>query len=128
MLYQLAANRGWQSWLADASSAFLQGEATEEERELYALPVPQLREALGLNEDDVVQILKECYGLTNAPRRWYEKVKKDLEGRGWYACKLEPCLFTKLDSQGNVIGLILVHVDDFQITGDYDNKEFRGRV
>ena len=73
----------------------------------------------------MVQVLKACYGLTNAPRRWYEKVKKDQESRGWYACKLEPCLFTKLDSQDNVIGLILVHVDDFQITGDYDNKEFR---
>ena len=28
-------------------------------------------------------------------------------------------------SMGNVIGLILVHVDDFQITGDYDIPEFR---
>ena len=109
----MAANRGWRSWLADASSAFLQGEATEEERELYALPVPQLREALGLSDDDVVQILEACYGLTNAPRRWYEKVKKDQESRGWYACKLEPCLFTKLDSAENAFRLILVHVDDF---------------
>ena len=92
MMYQMAANRGWRSWLADASSAFLQGEATEEERELYALPIPQLRDALGLSEEGVVQVLKACYGLTNAPRRWYEKVKKDQESRGWYACKLEPCL------------------------------------
>ena len=58
MLYQMAANKGWRSWLADASSAFLQGETTEEEWELYALPVPQLREAIGLNDDDMVQILK----------------------------------------------------------------------
>eukprot|EP00959_Pyramimonas_sp_CCMP1952_P412808 8650259-Pyramimonas_sp.AAC.1 len=77
----MAANNGWKTWLADASSAFLQGEATEEEREFYALPVPQFREAFNLNEDDVAQILKACYGLTNAPRRWYEKIKKDLESR-----------------------------------------------
>ena len=76
MLYQMAANSRRRTWLADASSAFLQGEATEEERELYALTVPQLREALNLNDDDVVQILKACYGLTNAPRRWYENVQE----------------------------------------------------
>ena len=54
-----------------------------------------------------------------------KKVKKDLECRGWYACKLEPCLFAKLDSQGNVIRLIRLHVDDFQITVDYLRRESR---
>ena len=45
MFYLKAAQRGWKTWLADVTAAFLQGDATEEERELRALPAPQLQEA-----------------------------------------------------------------------------------
>lgn len=41
----------------------------EEARGIYAEPAPELRKALGLSEDELVQVLKAWYGLTNAPRR-----------------------------------------------------------
>ena len=124
LFYQLAANRGWTSWMGDVTAAFLQGDATELERELFAEPVPELRRAMQLDEGWVVQICKACYGLTNAPRKWYKKVVKDLTALGWTASKLEPCLFTRYDENG-ICGEILVHVDDFQIAGDTNSETFR---
>eukprot|EP00969_Alexandrium_andersonii_P146983 6499728-Alexandrium_andersonii.AAC.1 len=38
LFYQLAANRGWPTWMGDVTAAFLQGDDTELERELFAEP------------------------------------------------------------------------------------------
>ena len=43
MFYLKVAQAGWKTWLADVTAAFLQGDATEEKRELYAEPVAELR-------------------------------------------------------------------------------------
>jgi hypothetical protein len=61
----------------------------EEARGIYAEPAPELRKALGLSEDELVQVLKAWYGLTNAPRMWFEKVDADLRAAGPHT--LEPC-------------------------------------
>ncbi len=67
----------------------------------------------------------------NAPRQWYLKVRKDLVASDGYETKTEPCLFTlyskKLNPDGSkrLVGMLLVHVDDFQISGDLRDPTFK---
>ena len=37
--------------------------------------------------------MKAGYGLTCAPRRWWEQVKKDLKALGLIAIRTEPCVW-----------------------------------
>ena len=63
-----------------------------------------------------------------APRRGFEKAKKDLEFRRWYACKIEPCLFTKSGSTGQALGLVLAHVGNFQVSRDIYDEELKAEL
>ena len=61
---------GMKIYKGDISSAFLQSGNTQEKRKVYAEPVPELRQMLGLTDDEVVQILAATYGLTVATREF----------------------------------------------------------
>ena len=62
--------------------------------ELAAEPVPELRKALNLREDEIVVLTKACYGLIDAPRRWWKSLVRDTQKLGWRRCRHEPCLRT----------------------------------
>ena len=44
-------------------------------------------------KDMVLMLNKSLYGQAEAPRLWYEKLKKGLEDRGFKLSKVDPCLF-----------------------------------
>ena len=75
--------------------------------------------------DWLVQVLKPAYGLTVAPRRWWQQVCSDLAKLGWVASELEPCLWRLENPDGSLAGLIIVHVDDFLIGGNHENPHFQ---
>ena len=90
---QMAATHRWPAEKGDVISSFLQcRDKTEEHRQIYMDPVDELRESLKMGQDQIVQILKAGYGLTNAPRRWWQQVKKDLEAAGGTPSRLEACV------------------------------------
>jgi Reverse transcriptase (RNA-dependent DNA polymerase) len=43
----------------------------------------------------VLHLLKSLYGLRQAPRTFFEKLKAGLEERGWCQSRIDPCLFLK---------------------------------
>jgi len=62
--------RGWVPRTLDVRTAFLQGLPIDQVAPVYVQPPPQARIPTG-----VVWRLRKCaYGLTDAPRRWYEAV------------------------------------------------------
>ena len=69
---QYSSVRHWLSLKADVKAAFLQGDASEEARQLFARPVAR---AMNLKENEMVQALKSCYGLVTAPAQWYTCVE-----------------------------------------------------
>ena len=75
----------------DVKTAFLQGDGGEERRDHLCEPVKELREYLNLKDDEVVRLLKSVYGLVNAPRQWWLRIKKDLAKAGWEEIDTEPC-------------------------------------
>ena len=69
---QQSSVRHWRTLKADVKAAFLQGDASEEARQLFARPVPELARAMNLKENEMVQVLQSCYGLVTAPAQWYK--------------------------------------------------------
>ena len=101
----------------DVKNAFLQGTFDEETHgELAQEPVPVLRKALNLREDEIVVLTIACYGLMVAPRRWWKSLVRDTQQLGWRSCRHEPCLMT-WPVRGRLKGLMCFHLDDVMISG-----------
>ena len=74
---------------------------------------------MGLEHHQCVRLLKAVYGLVNAPRRWWSRVRKDMARLGWQESAIEPCLwFLKDPKTGALKAMAVAHVDDFMIAID----------
>ena len=51
----------------DVRTAFLQGDVDAGEIDVLCEPIKELKEKLGLEQDQVVRLLKAVYGLVDAP-------------------------------------------------------------
>ncbi len=69
----------------------------------------------------MLHLLKSLYGLRQAPRTFFEKLKRGLEERGWKQSIVDPCLFLKK-------GMIcVVYVDD-TIFASANTEDLDGEV
>ena len=55
---------------------------------------------------------RALYGLNQAPRAWYIELRTKLAAHGFIPTHADPCLFALHDSDGNMLALILVYVED----------------
>ena len=113
----IAASEKWKIKSLDIKSAFLQGK--EIEREVYLIPPPEASDGRTL-----WKLNKVIYGLSDASRMWYLKVKEVLEQLGMKMSIYDEALFYYKEV-GNLCGLIAIHVDDFLHVG---NKRFEETV
>ena len=93
----------------DVKTAFLNGELEEE---IY------MQQAQGYEEGgtrQVCRLLKALYGLRQAPRAWYLKLKAEMEKLGWEVSEADPALFYKREEEGSFYAL--VYVDDIEMAG-----------
>jgi hypothetical protein len=72
VLLQSAALHGWTLELANAKSALLQAGPTEVHRRIYTNDVPELKAALGVDEDTASRVLNAIHEVTNAPRIFWK--------------------------------------------------------
>ena len=70
-----ATTMGWEINTMDISSAFLQGNVLE--RTVYVRPPKELQE-----EGTIWKLNKCLYGLSDAPREWYERVCAEMKKVG----------------------------------------------
>ena len=117
LLFAVAAQRRWKLQVGDVKTAFLNGDATERERNLGADPPEEVRKMLGMKPWELFRVLKAVYGLLHAPKVWYDKLASVLTSMGWTRSRLEPCVFKLFDDDGDLIGLIGCHVDDLVCCG-----------
>lgn len=98
----------WKVNALDIRSAFLQGEPIN--REVYLRPPSEF------NNGSVWKLKKNVYGLNDAARAWYFKLRDVLVCAGMKICDVDPALFYCISSD-NLSGLICVHVDDLMWAG-----------
>ena len=106
--------------VGDVKTAFLQGDESEKDRNVYLEPIAEIRQRFKMTEQQVLKLMGSAYGLRTAPRNWYQRVKRDLQGLGWKVHSLDNCVFL-LYHKEELIGLCGVYVDDFLIAGSDSN-------
>lgn len=109
LIILFAANFNWNIRCLDIQSAFLQGKAIE--RELFLKPPAEAN-----SSGRLWRLNKTIYGLNDAGRQWYLKVKEVLESLGVKMSVYEESLFYWLH-EGSCEGIIGIHVDDFFFAG-----------
>ena len=123
LILQTAASSHFTVEVGDVKTAFLQGDKTEQDRDVFVEPVPEFRQKLGMTQKHVLRLMGSAYGLRTAPRTWYQRVKKDLTTLGWRMHQLDQCTFMMHDGK-QLIGIIGVYVDDFLIAGDIQDPRW----
>ena len=119
---------GWGVETGDIKTAFLNGDDTECQREIFADPPEEVKAMLGMKDHEVFRILKAVYGLLHAPRAWFDKLTKELTKLHFQQSTLEPCLWRLYEPQsGNLCGLVGGHVDDLLVCGkgDYFHQQVK---
>jgi len=112
LVLALLATRGWEPRSVDVSTAFLQGLPIDRPRPVYVRPRPEARAPAGV----VWRLAKCAFGLTDAPRMWYERVLALMRTIGVERSAADLGLFV-LVAECAVILAEAVHVDDFLYRG-----------
>ena len=110
------ASNEWICNSIDIKSAFLQGKQID--RTVFLIPPPEFQ------EPNVIWKLNTCiYGLSDASRSWYLRVKEELCNLGVQCSRVEPSLFF-WHFNNRLEGLLISHVDDFcwGRTDNFKNK------
>ena len=107
----VAANQGFGLLSVDIRAAFLQSK--ELQRDVFVVPPKDLAE-VGI----LWKLKKPLYGLNDALRRFWLRVKKIFEEENMKTLPGDEAFYYK-NIDGELIGMIITHVDDFQIAGTY---------
>lgn len=112
----------------DVSNAFLQGKEVDHSK-FEPTYMKQPHQGLpGLHIDQLFLIRKPVYGKPEAPRAWFDEFSSALVYEcGFEQSVLDPALFFKRDTQGNLKGMAIIHVDDI-LVGHDGSDEVSGTV
>lgn len=110
-LLQVLMNHGHQMQIADFKNALCQGNPLRRSRGPLSVQ-PCL--GLPLGPEILVQLIAPVYGLDDALVEWHRSITGFITGQlGYRRCLLEPCWFVRHDERGNLVGRLLLDVDDF---------------
>ena len=112
---QWVASHKYRLISSDIKTAFLSG--GEDVRNIFISPPDDVRQMLNLDHETVLRLRNAVYGLVNAPKKWWDRLKKSLIEHGFTSCALDPCAFV-LRLSGKIHGVLGVHVDDVIGGGD----------
>lgn len=112
--------------VGDVKAAFLSG-ADLKRRIIAKLPA-DCGPILGVLGPCYMKLHKSAYGLSDAPRLWFEEASRRLRRLKIYPRKLDPCFFVWRDGAGEVALLLLLHVDDMLIGYNPKSKQAELKV
>ena len=111
-ILNVMAVKSWTPHSLDVKSAFLQGQPIK--RDIYLKPPPEAEA-----KNKLWKLNKCVYGLDEASRYWYLRVKTLLLSLGLELSPFDNCVFL-LKNQGDLVGVLGLHVDDFIWGGDHN--------
>ena len=68
MLLQLGASMKFTFEVGDVKTAFLQGDKSEKDRNVYLEPISEIRQRFRMTDQQVLKLMGSAYGLRTAPR------------------------------------------------------------
>ena len=108
-------HKHWRISSSDIEAAFLKGEKYD--RVLYGRPPRRGPPLPGSVPGSLFRILKGVFGLNDAPRKWWLRLKQFLLNNGCRQSLVDPALFI-LEIERQLRGIIGPHVDDLLAAGD----------
>ena len=115
LTFMAASTMNWEIQSMDISSAFLQGNILQ--RTVFVKPPKEIQER------GTIWKLKRClYGLSDAPREWYDRVCSEMKKLGGKVSLYDKCVFLWHKGQ-QLEGIITTHVDDFEYAGTLEWQE-----
>ena len=103
LVLSIVAANSWNCNSIDIKSAFLQG--NEIDREVFVKPPKEFCNGY------IWKLRKNVYGLNDASRAWYFRMKEFLLSLGMKVCSVDPALFYCMH-ESKISGVICMHVDD----------------
>merc|ERR1712030_150068 len=110
LFFALAANEDFNLRSIDIRTAFLQ--AKDLERDIFLLPPTDVRK-----EGVIWKLKKPLYGLNDASRKFWLKIKEVFKEFGLKKLDGDEAMYYKHDKNGELMGLLSTHVDDFSLAG-----------
>ena len=93
----------------DIKTAFLSGD--EDIRNIFISPRDDVRQMLNLDHETVLRLRKVVYGLVNAPKKWWDRLKTSLIEHG-FTVVLSIHVHLFLERVGKSMECSVCHVDD----------------
>ena len=110
LFFSVAANEGFELRSIDIRAAFLQ--AKNLDHEVYLEPPKDVKK-----EGKIWKLRKPLYGLNDASRKFWLRVKKVFEDIGMKRLDGDEAFYYKHDKERKLEGMISSHVDDFNLAG-----------
>ena len=104
LVLAIAVSKGWLPHSLDVKAAFLQGDPIE--RDVFLRPPREF------SNGKLWKLKKTVYGLCDAARAWYLRVKGELCKLGMTPSRYDSAIFSWKHG-GNLEGFVCVYVDDF---------------
>ena len=112
----LKNRKSWKLWSGDVATAFLQGQPEERQLPIYMRPPRDGIQALAQTfPGDLYQVIRNLYGLCNAPRTWINHIVRKLRAAKFRRHRLDHTVYYKLDENYELLIVLLFHVDDFLV-------------
>ena len=108
VVISIIASKEWTINSLDVKAAFLQGKQLD--REVYLIPPPEAKVS-----GKLWKLKRAVYGLNDASRFWYLRVREELSKAGCKCSKADPSVYYYFPS--NLEGVLISHVDDFVWSG-----------
>ena len=118
LLIQYAIDHKFDLYCGDISTAFLQGANFDEKenRTIFIKPPRDTNRLIGASDNAIWVLNKAAYGLSDAPRRFYESFKKTIVLSGMKRSLTDFGLFYARNDE-RTIGILVTHVDDVLFAG-----------
>ena len=113
LILQTIATHAWRLMSFDIKAAFLQGQP-QEGRIMGLDPVPELRRAMNMSQNEIGKLNKSAYGLIDAPFLWHCTLTNELIQLGMEVSPFDTCTFILRDKNDpqQLAGILGIHVDD----------------
>eukprot|EP00971_Amphidinium_carterae_P350419 6491535-Amphidinium_carterae.1 len=125
---QFCSSSDFEVHVGDIKTAFLQGHKLVRDKGPLFATQPKDGNMHGLEQDQVVELLKDVYGLNSAPASWRRSLKHFLLDLGYVESVLDPCVFVLPSNQTHSWSTVSKQATKYVMPSDIPHKQCKSRV
>ena len=91
LISQCVASNKWKLVSGDIKTAFFSRD--EEHHNIFIRPPDDVRDTLKLSRESIMRLRTAVYGLVDAPKKWWDRLKRSLLSHRVTFCALDLCAF-----------------------------------